>query len=1140
MSKFYDDIKNFSNNFNEFINTFLELDDKAPFDNNLLELIKENFFAAYEHNSKVVNNLDDLLYNYSTEFKANMDLYHKGKNLLKDEIIEEKKNIVDKYEKKTLEIEKDMNKISEENERKKEAHKIDIDYFIISNNQNLDMFDIEHNENITRFNYQAENASLTYQTSISSNNSQLEKRLEKIKTDHSYSLIDFDVETNNIIKGYNDKIDETNTIISDSIKDFAKIQAAHKEQKYKEYVDLNDKIRKLVNETRKKNVEERSQYTKNQSVNQNEKDQKRNDYQLESQSISREFVLNMNDLNESMAKIRSDFNTNTENEKKDLQYKLLDLHKEQDKVISSIYFSNSDEKYKRRQIRQKNKSYFSYSNLEKTQAEKTLNHLKKSFLLDSENNTYDKKVLELNRTYSLKSINEKELHDNKYYQELNNLDENDLNYKLAIINNDYNKAANLIRLDSTLKTIDIDKDFEKLDMLHQIELEKIITRAKKIKIDLDSVKKMYEIIHKNEDMKFQKTTNYLVVHNLLEIEKDRVLNEYNQMQHDLNVEKANELLNYSKTNIKLKNYKYKQLKYAEIAIEKAILENDLYILSHKNVINSHHEENEIKTSVINNQFKVDYLSSSVLDKRFNKELKAVNQIISMFIFSTNELTNIMFRILDIVFDNIIFRPEYHDIIKSFVDRLVKIGYDHFASLGESLIELIKKVISDRVQFEESFKFKVSYELVNSTYEQESTVLHKRKNELEELLDGYQNKINDFNALIFTIQNQILYIKDPKNYALYDKVNAKKNLAILTNRMNSITAEANENIAKIEPLKLEIASVDSRIKQLDLDYNNKLSEIKRRQYYSALAYHNLQDDIINCIGEINKELVQLLLSQKDSKITSVNYESIINKKKDEVESAIGTFNTNIYEAINMFYTSEKKEQDDGLSSIKLEYKNSLDKVNQELEENLEIEKKKDIRNRKSLNHNIKRKHIQYANVEKKCDNIIKKNNYTHNKEANDIIERTSNATQKFYDELYAVCDNQKSIVDDYEETMKNLEQEYQDSIKKLVDDANGMKNRLDQELNSYITKRQNNISNIPEKTKLDKYNNQQETKRYNQDIDNNTAQAKLDFVEKRKELNNNIAQINITFGKNIVQINNERKIQLRREKKNHNIQLRHLK
>ena len=307
MSKFYDDIKNFSNNFNEFINTFLELDDKAPFDNNLLELIKENFFAAYEHNSKVVNNLDDLLYNYSTEFKANMDLYHKGKNLLKDEIIEEKKNIVDKYEKKTLEIEKDMNKISEENERKKEAHKIDIDYFIISNNQNLDMFDIEHNENITRFNYQAENASLTYQTSISSNNSQLEKRLEKIKTDHSYSLIDFDVETNNIIKGYNDKIDETNTIISDSIKDFAKIQAAHKEKKYKEYVDLNDKIRKLVNETRKKNVEERSQYTKNQSVNQNEKDQKRNDYQLESQSISREFVLNMNDLNESMAKIRSEF-----------------------------------------------------------------------------------------------------------------------------------------------------------------------------------------------------------------------------------------------------------------------------------------------------------------------------------------------------------------------------------------------------------------------------------------------------------------------------------------------------------------------------------------------------------------------------------------------------------------------------------------------------------------------------------------------------------------------------------------------------------------------------------------------------------------------------------------------------------------
>ncbi len=68
----------------------------------------------------------------------------------------------------------------------------------------------------------------------------------------------------------------------------------------------------------------------------------------------------------------------------------------------------------------------------------------------------------------------------------------------------------------------------------------------------------------------------------------------------------------------------------------------------------------------------------------------------------------------------------------------------------------------------------------------------------------------------------------------------------------------------------------------------------------------------------------------------------------------------------------------------------------------------------------------------------------------------------------------------------------------------------------------------------------ETKRQNSDLDKNSQDDKLNYIKKRKELNDNIAEMNVTFGKTIVDLNNEHKAQLRKEKKSHNIQLRHIR
>ena len=1140
MSRFNDDITNFSNEFNTFINTFIELDDKAPFDNNLLNTIKAAFTSFIEDSIKSTVILDKNLYKYSVIFTKQLSEYNNDKKALEKETENEKMIILDRYDKNEQNIKQEIYKINEENTRKKEAHELDINYFIMSNNQNIDMFDLEHSENISRYTYQQENANVTYQNSISKNNSHLEQRLEKLKNDYSYSLIDYDIETQTIIKNYNQRISEANRVLEKQISDFSVIQANHKEKKYNESVELNDKIRKLVTNRNKNNVNERTKYSTNLANNQSEKEQKRNEYQLESQSISREFVLHMNDLDEEITKIKNNYNSDITDEKMNLQYRLLDLHKEQEKVISSIYFSQTDEKSKKKQIRQKNRTYFDSSNLEVSQSEKTLKNITNTFLIDSETNSYNKKILELNRTFSIKSINEKELHDNKYYQERNNLDENDLNYRVTLTNNDYNKAANLIRLESSIKTIDIDKDFEKLETLHHIELEKILTEIKKTKIDLNSVENIHKIIHEIEDKKHIKTQNYLVVHNLLEIEKDRVLNEYNKKLYELNVKKENELLSYSKSNIRLKNHKYKQLKNSEIAIEKAILQNDVYSLNFQGTIDKYRKALEIDLVSLKSQTEIDKLSLTILDKRFINEVKSLNQISSTYINLTVELFNNITKILDIIFDNIIFRPEYYDIVISFINMMLKITLDYYSNLGDSIIELTRVLTNDRLDFEESFKFKDYYQLIESVYSKDYKILSTKKNELEDSLELYQNKINDYNALIFTIQNQILYIKDPKNYALYDKQTAKKNLITLTNKINTITQEANDNIAKLDPIKSELSTIDSKLKQLEADYANKKAEIKRRQYYSASAYHNLISDLLSSISNSKKSINLIINPQKETKINSINYESIINKKKNEVNTIISSLIKMIYDNINVFYLAERQEEANDLNNLEKTFEDKSQKINAEYENNIESERQKANKVKHNLNQIIRKKHLQYAKSERKCDSLIKKNNNNHNINSKNIIEKTSEATQKFYDEFYAICANQKSIIEDYETTIKQLTEQYHNDVKTIVDTATENKKNLDSDLRIYISKRKDIINNIPEKAKTEKYNYQLETKRYNQDIDKNTVQAKLDYAERRKEINNNIAEINLTFGKSIMNLNSTHKSQLRREKKNHNIQLRHIK
>ena len=81
MSKFNDNIVDYSKDFENFINAFEDLEDMAPFDNNLFKAIHGLFNDSIESNKKTLSNLDESVDKYYKNIKNKMTKYYEELDL---------------------------------------------------------------------------------------------------------------------------------------------------------------------------------------------------------------------------------------------------------------------------------------------------------------------------------------------------------------------------------------------------------------------------------------------------------------------------------------------------------------------------------------------------------------------------------------------------------------------------------------------------------------------------------------------------------------------------------------------------------------------------------------------------------------------------------------------------------------------------------------------------------------------------------------------------------------------------------------------------------------------------------------------------------------------------------------------------
>ena len=1046
------------------------------------------------------------------------------------------KNLNDKTIEKTNKLNEENEETNQELKKKTTEIELSVSWNKNKNESNIKLFETEYQNSIARFDYQLDNSKVAYNETVNYFNSDLKKQLEIETNKYENELEEYNKGTENIKNRYKNTITNETNELDSYINKFNEIQATQKENKYIETVDLNARIRNLVNEKNQKIVAERIDYSKDQNVNKIEHDMKKRESLLSAQQTSKEFVLNMDKLNTKMVYTRDSYNLKKDKLEKDLQCDIINKIKTEEASIKD--FIDDDSKEASKKIKKIQKDFEGQRKAEKVKTNIELSKLEKEYKKKTAINNYDKNVLDINRNYDLKINNEKEIADNKYFQALNNIDENDFNFKTKIHNNNYNINANIIKLENSIKTIKLDSQFEKENMDHQIAIQKLSNSLKKTNLELNTLVSIQEKMTHYENLRHDKCIKFLTINNLLEIEKCKTLAEFNTRNYNQNVENAKKILEISKRNIHMQNSKSSSL--ADLEIEKNNVLAEKQILRNNSTIELLSLKQEKKIEMLERKLIYDTESSinKLLKDRFTCELSTINKLVTTFIKLIKEIENTSTYLVDNFFDNITFRPEYVNPVRELMHNIFTFVYDYYLSLVESFTAQISEMIERRFSFEKDFKYKSNYEELMIEYNAIFEELYDKKDRLENELTELSIEIDLKNQAIFAIKNQINMARNPFNKNTIGAV-IKKSISELRKQQKYNEAELIKLLNKQNDTNKKLTDLVAEINSVREENERKEKEISLIQYNGSIAYFLMKKDYNQCFMNIAGSYKTKIFTLDEENINVTTYEKmLVEKRADILEFDNGLFNK-LYSIMNKFSSvaTNNFEKTDKITNNK--YDEDIARLNSKAESEYSVIKNKILDNDRIHDNTL-------LDIQKKINNtnhyfyLMQKNfaNEQVNTSKNSVLEK-ERIEQQFYSELYALRDNQAMIVKDYEDTIEKYHNESISLQDELVKKLNQSKENMDEDLKKFIRQKHEYVKELPERIKVQEMNLTKETKEINKNIQKQKVLDKEDYFALRSEYFKNLAELQNTYNMKLKTYNSERKSKIRSLKRRHFIELRRI-
>ena len=495
------------------------------------------------------------------------------------------------------------------------------------------------------------------------------------------------------------------------------------------------------------------------------------------------------------------------------------------------------------------------------------------------------------------------------------------------------------------------------------------------------------------------------------------------------------------------------------------------------------------------------------------------------------------NLINSIFNSIPLRPEYKAIAWPFINELLSIiflGYQRIISIFHQSID---DMIHERIEFEESLKYKGFYRNIEANYKDELKIFVEKRKIYEKQVADLSEDIEGNKRILFSLDND-LYIKR-KNIKKMGSNNKKEKQEII-DTINQYHTIENENIAlskRLLVLQKEIARVDNQIAQVNLSYARQQDEIKKMQITNAQSYFELEKTLER---HISSSIASMNLRLREQDISDSEFQNslyLIKERDNYFNQLSEYFLVGLYSIMNRFSDDEQDAIIKSAEILEAGYKTDLSEIDRDDKSERANAKANYAREDEQRQEEIMKFDRDTQNEAASLKQAILNHDALVKKLSLNIQDEMAKANQIFYSDYYAICDNQKDVIDKQASDIKNLELEYKKNRVIIFDRFKKSKLQLKSMLEEYIVSRNEILQHLPIAEKENEKAFRDDDRKKNIEIEENYVNIKTKSSTSLKEVLKNMDLIKSAFDSKQSEIEHDYKMSKLKEKRIHRSQLR---
>lgn len=1104
-----DAFNQFKKDYLKLMDDFSILDEQDPLSKSTIDALKGLLEKFLNHFTINFSERENLKVAYEDKKQLSKKNYHALVDELNNGLEKNIKNITYGHIEACKNLKNKIENTKQNHLFTNEQLELDYDYFITTSEQNKIILSSDYDNAKKRYDYQKEEAKDSYFEIVKKNNKILEEVKNQLYKEYVDSIAQYKEDQQALLAKLEENVSEK-TIELETLMAALENEKNNMKEKYRlESANLNKSIQKYLDEKNKTIDHARSQYSRAINDAAIERENKKQIYQNNLQALLKEFVTKITEIDESSTQKRKEFEAKTDRIKREYYSTVFTKTKVFHQQIENIYASSSSknlDKYTQHLIQFKNKQHLIDVALIKKSTEQILTSMTQEHTIDLQESKNNKNFLEIDKNYAVKNIANQEQFDNKYYQEKDNVYENDFNYIVKTANFNFSQKANLLRCQSEIRTKLLERNYDGIEANYYKKIETIQNKINAYKLEIKLAQELKELVLQYQEEKYHLKLHLEEVTNLLEIEKNKLLKLFNISQYEYNVKNITLSKDYGFKKIELENQKAETFKNLKIELENALLKKNTVSTSFSIKKEQLEEKfSKMKTQIKNNK-ELNVAKEQYLTDLKNADIYFLNQEITAYHHFFDSFQRSFLEAITLLMKESSTLTNYHyldSLIHSFVSIFLRFFLDSFSKLYETIIQ----TIDNRLDFIHLFKYKNSLDSLRDNYLEYQTKIKENRNTILDEIDSSNKTIENFRQKIYTLINDNEMLIQNNKYRKR-KSDAASQTAIKDNELKiKEYKEKIDNFTQMNKMhSADLAELNQKIITNSNLYNTELKKINKMQLIDSKINRTFKRTISTYYTKVCKMVQHFKVFLQKDVFTDSGLHKKIKQADEEFNFILSYTKDNLQ---NFFYAYAKENEKETLchlNLIKEDFQQDIVHFNKQYSKaNANFQKEYHL-TITSYEKQITEQNIKMNQILNHFDSLLVDANTSFQTETNEIKRAFNRTTDQFLTSYYALEENNQKIIHYYHTMFQNKESQFKISKDTSIQNKLREKELNNDKLKNFIITKNEEIQHLPIAFKFNSRMLNNETKKKNNQIHLDIRQAKIDFNTERKRIDKEISNL----------------------------------